>query len=115
MLLLPLLQVLEGLLPLFQAGQVQHVVAEVVPSWWAARGANTTRGLEVLNAMAAAASQTLLLDDGTPFQFIKQQVGMVLQPASPGHHPCFNRNGLGGGGGRVMQDTWSDRLILSQL
>jgi FkbM family methyltransferase len=66
-------QVLEQLVPAIKKGQIQHLVAEIVPSWWKNRGASLEQGKAVLKVIHELSMKTYLLDDPTPFRFEKKQ------------------------------------------
>jgi FkbM family methyltransferase len=54
---------------LARAGRLDHLVVELLPRAWESHGDARAKGVAALEAMAAHAHTTLLLEDPTPFSF----------------------------------------------
>ncbi|KAG2497650.1 hypothetical protein HYH03_004389 [Edaphochlamys debaryana] len=65
--------ILAHLLPLIQAGRIQHLVAEVIPRQWRKRASSRPAGLEALQRVTALSRRALLLHDATPYLFEKKR------------------------------------------
>ncbi|KAG2482732.1 hypothetical protein HYH03_018363 [Edaphochlamys debaryana] len=68
--------ILAHLLPLVEAGKIQHIVAELMPSQWANRGSSLEAGLATMKKLAAQSTRMVLLHDSAGFTFPREQISL---------------------------------------